>query len=102
MKRGSAVVLGITAMAAGILGALILNGEEGRRVCADQASELRVDDRECEPEHGHYHWYYTSPNVHAAPVGDRVTGGSYAKPSGSFAKAPVRGGFGSRGGFGGG
>lgn len=105
MIRTNKVALGITAM----LGAALLTGcteddPEWVRQCVERATDIRVDDDKCRQDqddsagfHSYpYWWYYHHSSTQGAAVGSKVSGGSYAKPSGvsTFHSVPKTGGFG--------
>lgn len=100
MISSAKVALGITSM----LGAALLTGcsdnePEWVRQCVERATEIRVEDDRCPEDDSAtslYHWYYHPSSVQGAPVGSRVSGGTYAKPSGvsTFHSVPKTGGFG--------
>lgn len=78
---------------------------DNTQICVRQ--EIRVDDMEC--EHGSSGggvspalWYFLGRGSAAPPVGSKVSGGSFTKPSGTIGRVPASGGFGTRGGTSGG
>lgn len=79
---------------------------DSTQICVRQ--EIRVDDSECEREGGSGGgsnaalWYFLGRGMAAPPVGSKVSGGSFIKPSGTIGRVPASGGFGTRGGTSGG
>ena len=108
-RRSASVTIGVTAVLVVTLsGCSAAQGEEEDydygAVCADQDTQLRVDDDDCD-DRGSYAWYYIPVGSQAPAVGDRVSGGSFDAPPSDEAVcwggAPSVGGEVSQGGFGG-
>lgn len=79
-------------------------GSDQQGVCVDKTSNVRVDDDDCDDGSagGSHGWYYIPNGSRAPAVGQSTSGqGSFATPSGSFAKGGVAadGGKVTRGGF---
>ncbi len=108
-RRSASVTIGVTTVLVTTLsGCSASAGEEEYdygAVCADQQTQLRVnDDDDCD-DRGSYGWYYIPVGSQAPAVGDRVSGGSFDAPPSDeavcFGGAPSEGGEVSQGGFGG-
>ncbi len=106
-RRSASVSLGVAAVLVATLSGC--SGEEEEyeygAVCADQQTELRVDDDDDCDDRGSYGWYFIPTGSRAAAVGERVSGGSFDPPPSGAATyrggVPSEGGEVSRGGFGG-
>ena len=107
-RRSGSVNLGIAAVLVATLSGC--SGFEEQEyvygaVCADQRSQVRVDDDLCDDDSAYHGWYYIPVGRLATPIGARVSGGSFgAPPPGATAYrggVPGEGGTVSRGGFGG-
>ena len=113
-RKSAAVVLGVTALLAPSLSACSSDDEvDNQAVCVDRTTQERVDDDRCDPDDGAnvgvgglFFWYFlaTRGGRLFPAVGQRVSGGTYAVPTGSYARGgvPRAGGAVPRGGFGGG
>jgi hypothetical protein len=103
-KRRRSIAVGVGAVALGLVAfGAFDSGTDERGVCVDRTSDVRVDDDQCDDTTGGVHgWYYIPAGNRAPSVGQAVSGqGSFATPSGSFAKGGVAadGGEVTRGGF---
>lgn len=105
-RRSVVVTVGVIALATASLSACS-PGSDYSGVCVDRSSSKRVADKDCDDDRvggGTHGWYYYGAGGHAAPVGQRVSGGTFSVPSkASTAKGGVsaKGGTVARGGFGG-
>ncbi len=109
-RRSTSVTIGVTAvLVATLSGCSAAQGNEEEdydygAVCADQQTELRVEDDTC-AEGGAYGWYYIPTGSRAQAVGERVSGGSFNEPPSNedtyLGGVPSEGGVVERGGFGG-
>lgn len=110
--RSTAVPLGLTAvLAASLTGCSEQPEDSYAAICADQTTEERVEDYNCDDDgydsDGHYYgWYFIPYRGTAAAIGSRVSGGSFSKPDAAYVKGvpaaggavsdTIRSGFGSR------
>ena len=114
-RKSVAVVLGVTALLAPSLTACSVGNDEAdnQAVCVDRTTEQRVADGQCDPDDranigvgGIFFWYFlaTRGGAFFPAVGQRVSGGTYSVPGGSYRRGgvPTAGGNVPRGGFGGG
>jgi hypothetical protein len=113
-RKSAAVVLGVTALLAPSLAACTTEDEsENQAVCVDRTTEERVSDSQCDPDDranvgvgGIFFWYFlaTRGGAFFPAVGQRVSGGTYTVPRGTYTRGgvPTAGGNVPRGGFGGG
>lgn len=78
---------------------------ENTAVCTDRQGQ-RVEDRNCSQQSRQAHpnmflWYYLMRGGSVPPYGERVAGGSYARPAGaSFTSSSASAATIARGGFG--
>jgi hypothetical protein len=115
-RKSAAVVLGVTALLAPSLSACAVGGgdeSESQAVCVDRTTEQRVPDEQCNPNDqanvgvgGLFFWYFLATRAGSffPGVGQRVGGGTYTPPQGTYTRGgvPRAGGNVPRGGFGGG
>ena len=114
-RKSAAVALGVTALLAPSLSACGGGDDESEHqaICVDRTTEQRVDEERCDPDDeanigvgGVFFWYFlaTRAGTFFPAVGQRVSGGTYAVPSGTYTRGgvPRAGGEVPRGGFGGG
>jgi len=114
-RKSAAVVLGVTALLAPSLSACSIGGDDvnDQAICVDRNTEQRVPDDQCDPNDranigvgGIFFWYFlaTRGGAFFPAIGQRVSGGTYSVPSGSYRRGgvPTAGGSVPRGGFGGG
>jgi hypothetical protein len=113
-RKSAAVALGITALLAPSLTACSSTDEsDNQAVCVDKTTEERVPDSQCDPGDGAnigvggiFFWYFlaTRGGAFFPGIGQRVSGGTYAVPHGTYTRGgvPSAGGNVPRGGFGGG
>jgi len=114
-RKSAAVVLGVTALLAPSLSACSAGDEESENqaVCVDRTTEQRVSDEQCDPDDeanvgigGIFFWYFlaTRGGAFFPGIGQRVSGGTYSVPRGTYTRGgvPRAGGNVPRGGFGGG
>ncbi len=114
-RKSAAVVLGVTALLAPSLTACSIGNDEAdnQAVCVDRNTEQRVPDEQCDPDDGAnigvggiFFWYFlaTRGGAFFPAIGQRVSGGTYSVPGGSYRRGgvPTAGGNVPRGGFGGG
>jgi hypothetical protein len=113
-RKSAAVVLGVTALLAPSLTACGNDDEvDQQAICVDRNTQERVDDERCDPDDeanvgvgGIFFWYFlaTRGGAFFPAVGQRVSGGTYPPPAGSYRRGgvPRAGGSVPRGGFGGG
>jgi len=114
-RKSAAVVLGVTALLAPSLSACSIGGDEvdNQASCVDRNTEQRVSDDQCDPNDranigvgGIFFWYFLAARGGAffPAIGQRVSGGTYSVPGGSYRRGgvPTAGGNVPRGGFGGG
>lgn len=114
-RKSAAVVLGVTALLAPSLSACSGGGDEpdNQAVCVDRTTEERVPDEQCDPGDeanigvgGIFFWYFLATRAGGffPGIGQRVSGGTYTVPRGTYTRGgvPRAGGNVPRGGFGGG
>ena len=107
--RSVAVTLGVVPLlAAGLTSCGSDEQYDSNAVCVDQTTQVRVDDDRCDDDRtsagGGFGWYFIPVGIYAGGIGQRVGGGSFARPSGSYITGgvPREGATIKRGGFGGG
>ena len=107
-RRSASVNFGAAAVLVATLSGCSASAQEEdydyAAVCADQQTQLRVnDDDDCD-DSGAYGWYYIPVGSRAPAVGESVSNGSFTAPSSDQAVclggAPNEGGVVERGGFG--
>ncbi len=116
-RKSAAVVLGVTALLAPSLAACSSDDDtvDNQAVCVDEETQVRVDDDQCNPDGSRatsgiggsaFLWYFLGTSVGRGfpGIGQRVSGGTFSQPSGSYRRGgvPAAGGNVPRGGFGGG
>jgi hypothetical protein len=115
-RKSAAVMLGVTALLAPSLTACSGGGDEdvdNQAICVDRNTEQRVPDEQCDPDDGPnigvggiFFWYFlaTRGGAFFPAIGQRVSGGTFSPPGGSYRRGgvPTAGGSVPRGGFGGG
>jgi hypothetical protein len=111
-RRTVVVALGVTALLAGTITAIVASNEDEpdyAQVCFDEATGERVEDTQCNSSAGRsgglYAWYFYSRGANVPPVGqNRSSYPSFTKTIPEGAKASsgysTKGGTVSRGGFG--
>lgn len=104
-RRSASVGIGVTAVLVTTLsGCSEEEDYDYAAVCADQQTQVRVNDDEDCDDRGSYGWYYIPVGSNAPAVGESVGGGSFAAPSSNQAVClggvPAEGGEVTRGGFG--
>jgi hypothetical protein len=115
-RKSATVALGITALLAPSLVACSSSDDtvDNQAVCVDEQTQERVPDDQCNPDGsraggiggGFFLWYFLGTAVGRSfpPIGQRVGGGTFSTPGGSYRRGgvPTAGGSVPRGGFGGG
>jgi hypothetical protein len=117
-RKSAAVALGVTALLAPSLAACSGGDDDSvdnQAVCVDEQTQERVPDDQCNEDGSRassgiggsaFLWYFlgTTAGRGFPGIGQRVSGGTFTQPSGSFRRGgvPSAGGNVPRGGFGGG